>query len=245
MSTDANKTPVAQQAPILHLLQKSPLFCGLSDADFAFALDLMQAEVREYARGEFLRRMGEESTAFGFVLSGAVGIYTDDLDGNRVLMACVTQGETFGESLSYLAVPSSPVYIVAVEDARVLLLRTAPLRHPTLDPRIFAMRDRFAAMLASRTLAMNDRIQVLSKRTLREKLLTFFAQNCRKNHAPTFSVPFDREGLALYLGCDRAALSRELSRMQKEGILEFYRNSFRILHPSRCICNVEEEENGV
>ena len=245
MSTDARKNPAAQLAPILHLLQKSPLFGGLSDADFAFALDLMQAEVREYARGEFLRHMGEESSAFGFVLSGAIGIYTDDLDGNRVLMACVTQGETFGESLSYLAVPSSPVYIVAAEDARVLLLRTAPLRHPTLDSRVFSMRDRFAAMLASRTLAMNDRIQVLSKRTLREKLRTFFAQNCRKNHAPTFSVPFDREGLALYLGCDRAALSRELSRMQREGILEFYRNSFRILHPSRCICNEEEGENGV
>ena len=245
MRSDARKNPLLQLAPVLRLLEKSPLFHGLSDADFAFALDLMEAEVREYARGEFLRHMGEESTAFGFVLSGVVGVYSDDLDGNRVLMASVEAGESFGESLCYLAHPAAPVCIEASEDARVLFLRTAPLRHPSPDPRVFALRDRFTATLASRTLAMNDRIQILSKHTLREKLLTFFAQNCRKNRAATFQIPFDREGLALYLGCDRAALSRELSRMQKEGIIEFYRNSFRILHSTRCICNEDVGENGV
>ena len=227
------------------LLQKSPLFAGLAEEDFSFALSLMEAEERAYIKGELLHRAGEPILSFGFVLAGAVGVYSDDLDGNRVLMASVTQGETFGESLCYLAVPSAPVGIFAQEDSRVLFLRTSPLRHPAQDPRIFAMRDRFAAMLAARTLVMNDRIQILSKRTLREKLLTFFAQNCRKYRASTFRIPFDRADLALYLGCDRAALSRELSHMQKEGIIEFYRNSFRILHPSRCICNEEDGENGV
>lgn len=227
------------------LLQKSPLFAGLSEPDCAFALSLLGAEVRSYAKGEFLHRAGDPVSFFGFVLSGVIGVYSDDLDGNRVLMASVETGDSFGESLCYLAHPAAPVCIEASEDARVLLLHTAVLRRPSPDPRVFALRDRFTATLASRTLVMNDRIQILSKRTLREKLLTFFAQACRKNRAPTFSVPFDREGFALYLGCDRTALSRELSKMQKEGIIEFYRNSFRILHPTRCICNENDDGSGV
>ena len=237
--------PLLQDTHTAALLRASVLFSGLSDADLEFALQLMQAEERRYTRGEILHRAGEPISFFGLVLDGSVGVYADDLDGNQVLMASVSAGETFGESLSYLAHPAAPVYMLAYDDARVLLLATAPLRHPTLDARVFVMRDRFAAMLAARALALNDRIQVLAKHTLREKLLTFFAQNLSKTNSTTFTLPYDRAALALYLGCDRSALSRELSLMQREGIIEFYRNSFRILHTSRCNCNENAAKDGV
>ncbi|MBQ2118632.1 MAG: winged helix-turn-helix domain-containing protein, partial [Clostridia bacterium] len=76
---------------------------------------------------------------------------------------------------------------------------------------------------------MNSRIQILSKLTLREKLLTFFSDQAKKSGADTFSVPLDRKDMATYLGADRSALSRELSRMKREGLIDYYRNSFRII----------------
>jgi len=84
-------------------------------------------------------------------------------------------------------------------------------------------------MLAERTLRMNDRVQILSRPLLRDKLTTFFAQCEHRYGSKTFRVPFDRAGMALYLGVNRSALSRELSDMQAEGLIDFYRNSFRIL----------------
>jgi CRP-like cAMP-binding protein len=83
-------------------------------------------------------------------------------------------------------------------------------------------------MLAGRTLAMNDRIQILSRPTLRGRLVTFFSQYVRRA-GKCFAIPFDRADMAAYLGTDRSALSRELSRMQREGLLRFRKNRFEIL----------------
>ncbi len=216
--------------PYYPLLLQVPLFRGMREEDLARALDLLSAHRRAYGRGEYLHRMGEPLTAFGLVLSGTVQVYTDDLDGNRMMMANVAVGGTFGESLCFLAVPAAPVHILTATGAEVLWLCTANLRREgaCADPFTAMIFDRFTAMLAGRTLEMNERIQILSKLTLREKICTFLSEWERRAGGRTFTVPFDRAALADYLGVNRAALSRELSRMRDEGILEYYKNTFKI-----------------
>ena len=90
------------------------------------------------------------------------------------------------------------------------------------------MQKRFCAMLAARTLSMNDRIQVLSRTTIRERVLTLLSQY-NTGSGSGITLPFDRESLALYIGVNRSALSRELSAMKRDGIIDFYKNSFRLL----------------
>ena len=97
-----------------------------------------------------------------------------------------------------------------------------------LQPRDQALANRFVSALASRTLSLNQRIQILSRNTLRMKLITFLSQYAAAQ-GDVFTVPFDRASMANFLGADRSALSRELSRMRKEGILDYHRNQFRIL----------------
>jgi CRP-like cAMP-binding protein len=120
---------------------------------------------------------------------------------------------------------------VAAEPTVVLWLSADALRSPlsVKDERSFAFYSRFMAVLAERTLVMNQRIQILSKPTLRLRLLTFFTQCEEEYGQKTFRIPFDRAALAGYLGVNRAALSRELSSMKKEGLIDFYKNSFRLL----------------
>ncbi len=210
------------------LLSKSPLFSGLSDAEQHQALDLMQGMKKEYKKGDYLRLTGEKSTKFGFVLRGTLQVCCDDIDGNVMIMATVSQGDTFGESLCYLAVSESPVYIRSFSDSCVLWLSTEGLGD-CKNPLSVELLRRFSAMLAARALNMNDRIQILSKPTIREKLTAFFTQ-CERNFGSNiFSVPFDRESMAAYLGTNRSALSRELSNMQKEGRITFYKNTFKII----------------
>ncbi len=212
------------------LLRHSLLFAGLADGQLDEALALLSATRRTYARGEYLCRTGEQLARFGLVLSGTVQVYTDDFEGNQMMMANVTPGETFGESLCYLQRSAPHLYILTAGGAEVLWLDVAPFRHERgAAPLVHAMFSRFTAMLAARALEMNERIQILSKYTLREKLLTFLSGWERRCGQKTFQIPFDRAALAVYLGVNRTALSRELSAMQAEGLLEFYKNSFKLL----------------
>lgn len=207
------------------LVKNSALFFGMSEEKLKQTLTQMRAHKKEYKKGECLCREGGEMPFFGLVLCGTVQAFTDDINGDRVLMTSVDEGGTFGESLCFLGVKEIPVCIYAATDCAVLWLSCEHLKSGA-DTELY---NRFSSMLAQRALDMNDRIQVLSKLSVREKLMTLFSQYAHKSGSRTFSLPFDRESLASYIGANRSALSRELSNMQKEGIIEFYKNSFKIL----------------
>ena len=211
------------------MLEDCPLFAGLDRTETGLALRSMNAFTEFYEKNSFVHRSQTPMRYFGLVLSGFVCACTDDLEGNRMLLVEVSPGTTFGESLHFLAVEDSSVYILAQDDSLILWLSSENLFLPSDDPLANTLRKQFTALLASRTLHMNTRIQILSKHSLREKLLTYFAGCAESAHAKQFTIPFDREALAAYLGADRSAVSRALSELKRDGILDFYRNSFRIL----------------
>lgn len=209
------------------MIQQSPLFSGLSQGDTERALAYFGAFRKQYARGEFLHRILTPMTHFGLVLSGTVQVYMDDMEGYRMIMANVGPGDIFGESLCFLGL-GSQVYIVAAADCDVLWMDTARLKAPgKKDDFETELSNRFTAMLCHRALAMNDRIQVLSRNTLRSKLCALFSQ-CVSRWGDQFTLPFDRESMASYLGVNRSALSRELSAMAREGIISYRKNHFTV-----------------
>ena len=210
------------------IILKNPLFASFSEAEAEAALTLLTASRGEYCKNSIIISAGGRMYRFAIVLSGEVQVSFTDIDGNDVLMASVTSGESFGESLCWLAVPEVPITVRAVSDTELLWLSPDALRSD-ITPIARELYNRFVSMLAQKTLAMNDRVQVLSKPSIRQKLITYFSQCASRSGSKTFHIPFDRETLALYLGVNRSALSRELSKMQAEGIIEFYKNSFKIL----------------
>ena len=213
------------------ILEKSVLFSGLSPEDRAYALDYFAAKVERYERGDFLNCVGTPLPCFGMVLSGTIQVYMDDIDGNHMIMANVGEGDTFGESLCFLG-QDAPVYICSVTASEILWMHVDRLHRESAshDPRDALLANRFISMLAQRTLAMNDRIQILSKITIRDKLITFFSQYASRSGSGRITIPFDRENMATYLGVNRSALSRELGRMREEGIIDFHKNTFVIPH---------------
>ena len=211
------------------ILRRCPLFAGLSETEIENALHFFDAVCRKYRRGEILLAAGTAFSSFGLVLSGRVQVSTFGMEGEQMLMAVVTPGGTFGESLCFLRVPEPNVWVEAAEDSEVVWLSAARIASPGPDGAAPDAVNRFITILAGRTLAMNDRIQILSRVSLREKLTTFFAEYRNRTGSHSFTVPFDRAGMAKYLGCERSALSRELSRMKADGLIDYERNSFRIL----------------
>lgn len=211
-------------------IKSCSLFADLSEQELTSALSLFCAVSAQYRKGEILRSEGERMKFFGLVTRGTVQVFMNDINGDSIIMATVTRGGTFGESLSFLGVREIPVCIQATEDSEVLWLSCEGFgEEMCASPLSRKLYHRFVSMLAQRALDMNDRIQVLSKLTLREKLSTLFSQYAHKSGSRTFSLPLNREQLAAYLGVNRSALSRELCKMRDEGIIEFYKNSFKML----------------
>ncbi|MBQ9994191.1 MAG: Crp/Fnr family transcriptional regulator [Clostridia bacterium] len=207
------------------VIRSSALFSGLSDDSIEYALRFFDARQNEYKRGESLNIIGTRLMRFGLVLSGTVQVYMDDIDGNQMIMATVEHGDTFGESLCYLG-RDADVYICALSDTSVLWLAADNVHHPTGGADV-ELVGRFISMLAERALRINDRIQVLSRLTLRDKLITFFSQYVARC-GTSFTLTFDRKDMAVYLGADRSSLSRELSRMKSEGIIDYNKREFTI-----------------
>ena len=211
------------------MILQCPLFQGLPPDALEYALSYFEAHVKAYEKGDFLHQVSFPLERFGLVLSGTIQVSMDDMDGHHIIMNTVSAGGLFGEAYCFLGT-DAPIYICAVTEAEVLWMRPTRVKAPRLplQERDQMLANRFVAALASRTLSLNQRIQILSRRTLREKLITFLSQYATAQ-GDTFTVPFDRASMANFLGADRSALSRELSHLRKEGVLDYHRNQFRIL----------------
>ena len=211
------------------VLQKCILFRGLSPEELQAAQDFFRAHRKHFAKGEYLHRAAGSLRFFGLLLSGNVQVFMDDLDGNQMLMASVTPGITFGEALCTVG-KEAAVYIQAVEESEILLMDTEFLKLSCtqMTPLSCELTRRFTAMMAERSLALNNRIQILSKGSIREKVITLLSEYKKPGDGGTIILPFTREAMAVYLGVNQSALSRELSRMQAEGMILFKGNVFEL-----------------
>ena len=211
----------------LTVLKKNPLFAGLDKEGLGRMLSAMKAEKSCHERGEMIQSAGRPVGRFGVVLSGAVQVCVDDIEGNRMIMAEVAPGASFGESLCFLRTKESPVYIQAMEETALLRLSTEVLHDAdAFDPEL---HRRFTAVLAGKTLTMNNRIQVLSKLSLRSKLTAYFTELAAEQGSSVIRLPMNRDDTAAYIGANRSALSRELAKMKAEGLIDYRKNQIEIL----------------
>ena len=215
----------------LAVLRTNPLFKGLEQDRFDRQLQVMKAEKNRSEKGEMLQDIGQPIRRFGIVLSGAVQVCVDDIEGNRMIMAEVASGNSFGESLCFLRTKESPVYIFASEDSDLLWLSTEELFAGS-DAFYREIQHRFTATLAGKALTMNNRIQVLSRLSLRGKLTAYFTELAAAQGSDVIRLPMNREDTAAYIGANRSALSRELARMKDEGLIDYRKNEIRIIHNS-------------
>ena len=213
----------------LAVLRSNPLFEGTDRESQARLLAVMRAERTALGRGEVLHAAGTPMERFGILISGALQVCVDDIEGNRMIMAEVAPGMTFGESLCYLKVQDSPVYIFASEESEVLLLSPEGLFSDSGEPLITNLRQRFTAALAAKNLSMNSRIQVLSRLSLRAKLTAYFTELAGEQGNVLIRLPMNRDDTAAYIGANRSSLSRELARMKEDGLIDYHRNTVRIL----------------
>jgi CRP-like cAMP-binding protein len=155
----------------------------------------------------------------------------DSEDGQRNLVAVLVPGECFGESFACSKHPEALVSVVAMEDCEILFLDCKKIVTTCSSACTFHTRliENMLSMLAEKILGLNQKLEIVSKRKIREKLFTFFESQKKNAGTNVFSIPYNREQLADFLFVDRSALSNELCKMRDEGLIRFHKNRFELL----------------
>ena len=215
----------------ISILQRSQLFAGVGEANIEAMLDCLSANLRDYKKGEYVLREGERVDNVMLLASGSLNIQKDDFWGNRSIVNHISAGEMFGEA--YIAPESGPILndVIALEDSVVMFFdfrkiltvcSSACKFHTTVIQNLF-----FAISEKNRQLV--QKLGHMSKRTTRDKLISYLSEQAKRSGSSTFSIPFNRQQLADFLCVDRSAMSNELCKMRDEGLLTFDRNTFSLI----------------
>ena len=213
------------------ILRKSPIFDGISDSELDAILSCLGAKVKCFAKGETILSEGDPANKIGVMLSGSAQIYRLDLSGNRSLMGIAMPCEIFAEAFACADVGRMPASVSALEESHVLLIDAKRITHSCTQACSFHQQMIYNLMriLALKNLACNQKIEITSKRTTREKLMTYLTLAAKQASSDTFTIPYDRQSLADYLEVDRSGLSAEISKLRREGKIICNKNRFTLL----------------
>ena len=174
--------------------------------------------------------MGVLNGQIGLVLSGSVNIENSDIWGNCSILDNVTPGNIFAEAYACSFGEPLMVDVVAAQDTEILLLHVEKILKTCPTACVYHSRliRNLLMVMASKNLGLTRKINNISPKTIRGKLSSYLSTQAQRQNSNEFTIPFNRQQLADYLGVDRSAMSHELSRMQKEGLLIVQKNRFYV-----------------
>lgn len=215
----------------LKILTQSKLFTGIRGTELDAILNCLAPTKNNFKKGAYIFRDGEQISSMGLVLRGSVHILKEDYWGNRTILAEVQTGQLFGEAYACSETAKVSVNAVSVQESAILFFDVRRILSPCSAGCPFHVRliQNLVAELADKNIRLTGKIEHISQRRLREKVLSYLSDFSKKQGSPDFTIPFSRQELADYLSADRSALSKELCKLRDEGVLEFERKRFRLL----------------
>lgn len=216
---------------LFSVLSGCPLFADIDRADLGPLLDCLGAKRIQVRKNQVILAEGDPARYVGVVLEGSVRIEKVDYYGNRSIMAQAQPGELFAESFACAGSATMPVSAVAASDGQIMLVDCQRITVSCSNACGFHSRliGNLLRIVAFKNIQLNQKIELTGKRTTREKLLAYLTGQAKHRGSDSFTIPFDRQALADYLQVERSAMSAEISKLRKEGILESKKNYFRLL----------------
>ena len=207
-----------------------PLFEGIKREELDELLHCLHHFVRDYQKGGVIIIEEENIRNIGVVLSGTVHMMKYDYWGKQTMLAYMNAGELFGEVFAVQKTSSSRVSFIAASDCRILFLRADNIIHTCRRNCIFhhTLSENMFNLIGQKSVKLMERIELASKPTLREKISAYLSMQAQKSGSDTFEIALSRSALADFLDANRSAMTRELSQMRKEGIVDFEKNVFTL-----------------
>lgn len=212
-------------------LKQCGLFAEIQDENLTAMLGCLGAKVFSLQKDMTIFQEGTPAKYIGIVLSGAIQMVQDDFYGNRSIITRIGENGIFGESFACAGIKELPVSFIASENSEVLFIDCQRITNTCCNACSFHKQVIFNLLhlVARKNLDFHQKIEITSKRTTREKIMTYLLSEAKQAHNTTFTIPYDRQALADYLGVERSAMSAEISKLRKDGILECHKNNFKLL----------------
>ena len=215
----------------ISVLKNCGLFKDIEEEHLIAMLGCLGAKVINVRKNESIFQEGTTAKFLGIILSGAVQMVQDDFYGNRTIVTQIEENRIFGESFACAGVTSLPVSFIASKDCEIMLIDCGRITNTCCNACAFHKQVIFnlLQLVAKKNLDFHQKIEITSKRTTREKLMAYLLSVAKQAGSNSFSIPYDRQGLADYLGVERSAMSAEISKLRGERIIKCQKNQFTIL----------------
>jgi len=212
-------------------LTQTALFTNIDHSGVRQLLHCVRARISKYKENDLIIEEGSKVYDFGIMLSGHGRSFKLDIMGRVITITQLQKGSEIGVILAASFEHKSPVSVQAQEDSTVLtipydgLITQCSKKCPNHD----RLLRNYINIVAEKGLILHERIDCLLKPTVREKIMTYLVRVSREQGSRSIKIPFDRYAMSEYLNIERSALSRELSRMKQDGVIDFFRNQFHLM----------------
>ena len=178
------------------------LFQNILPEDIPVMLKRLNAYTKSYQKEEYIKHAGDPADFIGIIESGSVHILQDDYYGNRNITASIPPDSLFGEAFACAGIPYLPVDIVAAEDCTVMFLNGKTLLNTCDNSCTFhhTLIRNLLGIVAQKNMYLNQKIKYTSRKTTREKLMAYLTDQAKLKRSNDFTIPFNRQELADYLG---------------------------------------------
>jgi len=208
------------------------LFDGIESNDKKRMIDCFNIRRQKFDVGETVCDFDKNGDVLGIIMSGNVSLIRNDISGNRVVLENLTENDVFGEMIAFSDESERGVYAVCerkCEVAFVIYEHIAKRCENACRCHTLAVENMFR-VVTKKTQRLSERIEILSNRSIREKLLSLFNIYSQKEGCDAFELPFSLSYLAEYICADRSAMMREIKRMSDEGLIRTDRRKIELLH---------------
>lgn len=212
------------------LLKSVAIFENIEESRYDSLLGCLGARTEEYNKNDIIFLAESPVSSVGIILSGSAQIVKEDVMGNRTIMSELSEGDIFGEAFACANLDKIPVTVLTTTGCNVLFIQFSRIVTTCSSACGFhsTLIKNMLQLIARKNILLNNRMDILSQRTTREKLIAYFSMLMKRHGRNKFKIPFSRDELADFLCVNRSALSRELSSMRDENILVYNKNEFEI-----------------
>lgn len=214
----------------LNILKNTELFFGMSEREITLTIDFLKAKTRKYKKGETVHHIGDNISSAGIILYGGVYIEQDDIWGNKNIISYVGESEMFGEAYACIHSEELMVNVTASDKSEILFLNFNKFLNSDASkiPEYSRLIKNLLSVIASKNLNLTRKINHTASKSIRGRVLAYLSYQATKQKKYSFEIPFSRQQLADYLCVDRSALSNELSKMQRLGMISYKKNRFTL-----------------
>lgn len=215
----------------IDFLMKLPIFYNLKKDEIINILKFFSYSKKDFEKNNFIFEIGKPISKIGIILSGEINIIKEDFWGNRNILNKFKSGEIFGEVFALAKVSPNNILVETSQNSKILFLDLTnfSIDNENNSNEILKFLSNIFKISLKKNILFTEKLEHITKKTIREKIISYLSTEALKNRSNSFFIKFDRQELADYLFVERSALSRELSSMKKDGLIEYNKNYFTLI----------------